>query len=256
MSEPTAAPPWPPLLAAKRRFSQSAPHAQHGMHLVLGIDGAIRSRLAGEPSLVGSTGIITEPDVAHEINFASDEVSLVFIDPESDVGAALRTVIGGGARRISPPERDAIDRSRSPMEIMREGGVEWLRTVVSALGASLPRARAKLHPAVGKVLALARTMDESLSLGALAESVGLSEGRLMHAFTESVGIPLRPYVAWLRVQRAVAAIAGGAGAGILECCRWFSVTWREARRTRRSRDRRSAGWSFPGERAAQRDGGG
>jgi AraC-like DNA-binding protein len=32
---------------------------------------------------------------------------------------------------------------------------------------------------------------------------------LMHAFTESVGLPLRPYLRWLRVQRAAAAIAAG-----------------------------------------------
>ena len=42
------------------------------------------------------------------------------------------------------------------------------------------------------------------------EIAGLSEGRLMHAFTESVGIPLRPYLLWLRLQRAAAGIAGGA----------------------------------------------
>jgi transcriptional regulator GlxA family with amidase domain len=31
----------------------------------------------------------------------------------------------------------------------------------------------------------------------------------MHAFTESIGIPLRRYLAWLRLQRAAAAIVGG-----------------------------------------------
>jgi len=41
-------------------------------------------------------------------------------------------------------------------------------------------------------------------------AVGLSPGRLMHAFTESIGIPLRPYLAWLRVQRAACAILEGA----------------------------------------------
>jgi AraC-like DNA-binding protein len=32
----------------------------------------------------------------------------------------------------------------------------------------------------------------------------------MHVFTESIGIPLRPYLSWLRVQRAACAILGGA----------------------------------------------
>jgi hypothetical protein len=47
------------------------------------------------------------------------------------------------------------------------------------------------------------------SLEALAGEVGLSPGRRMHVFTESIGIPLRPYVAWLKLQRAAAAIASG-----------------------------------------------
>jgi AraC-like DNA-binding protein len=33
----------------------------------------------------------------------------------------------------------------------------------------------------------------------------------MHAFEESIGLPIRPYLLWLKLQRAGAAIAGGAG---------------------------------------------
>jgi AraC-like DNA-binding protein len=52
--------------------------------------------------------------------------------------------------------------------------------------------------------------DDDASLTALAAAVGLSPGRLMHAFTDSIGIALRPYLLWLKLQRAAAAIAGGA----------------------------------------------
>jgi transcriptional regulator GlxA family with amidase domain len=31
----------------------------------------------------------------------------------------------------------------------------------------------------------------------------------MHVFTSSIGIPLRPYLAWLRVQRAAVDIVSG-----------------------------------------------
>ena len=48
---------------------------------------------------------------------------------------------------------------------------------------------------------------------ALARSVGLSPSRLMHVFTESIGIPLRPYLSWLRVQRAAMAIVNGSPLG-------------------------------------------
>jgi AraC-like DNA-binding protein len=44
------------------------------------------------------------------------------------------------------------------------------------------------------------------SLPTLAAIAGLSPSRFMHVFTESVGIPLRPYLLWLRVQRAACAL--------------------------------------------------
>jgi AraC-like DNA-binding protein len=33
----------------------------------------------------------------------------------------------------------------------------------------------------------------------------------MHAFTAEVGIPLRPYLRWLKLERAATALATGAG---------------------------------------------
>ena len=41
---------------------------------------------------------------------------------------------------------------------------------------------------------------QAVSLAAVAASVGLSPSRLLHLFTSSVGVPLRPYVLWLRLQ--------------------------------------------------------
>ena len=52
-------------------------------------------------------------------------------------------------------------------------------------------------------------VDDATSLEGLARAVGLSPSRLMHVFTSSVGIPLRPYLAWLRVQRAAIEIVSG-----------------------------------------------
>src|SRR5690606_10289226 len=68
-----------------------------------------------------------------------------------------------------------------------------------------------VHPRVRKLLRALRELppDADLSLEAFARDVGLSPSRLMHVFTESLGIPLRPYLAWVRLQRAAAAIVSG-----------------------------------------------
>lgn len=206
-----SSPPWPPLLAARGALSQSSVHAHHGMHIVLATRGTLACRVDHEESFVESAGVITAPDVAHEIKTRSADVLLVFIDPESRVGAALRSVIVGDVRRVSAEERDAIDTGLDPRAIMAGEGEKWTQSVLDTLGVRSRDALPPMHPSVRRALALlqASDADESVSLGALAARVGLSEGRLMHAFTESVGIPLRPYLAWLRVQRAVVSIASG-----------------------------------------------
>lgn len=182
------------------------------MHVVIALEGTLASRLDGERAFVESAGIITAPDETHEIKSDGAAALLVFIDPESGVGAALRRGLRGAARRLSSDERSSIDLHIDPRLIMERDGLEWTDALLGALGLGASTKRAALHPAVHQVLALAREADpdDPPSLRELAATVQLSEGRLMHAFTESVGIPLRPYLAWLRVQRGVVAIATGA----------------------------------------------
>ena len=71
------------------------------------------------------------------------------------------------------------------------------------------------HPGVRRVLRYLRQAapETDTSLAALAEIAGLSPGRFMHAFTETVRIPLRPYLRWLKLERAGAALAAGASLG-------------------------------------------
>jgi AraC-like DNA-binding protein len=50
---------------------------------------------------------------------------------------------------------------------------------------------------------------DDLSLKTLACVAGLSPSRFMHAFTQSVGVPVRPYILWLRLQRAACDLKSG-----------------------------------------------
>lgn len=155
---------------------------------------------------------MTAPDVPHALDAAGVEVLLVFVDPESDVGRTLVAALPGPVQAIPAPLRDELVRT-DPAALFGEAGTAWCERLVAALteGRTVPP-RAPLHPRVRTVLRLLRERlpDGDVSLASLATEVGLSPSRLMHAFTSSVGLPLRPYLAWLRLQRAAGALVGGA----------------------------------------------
>jgi AraC-like DNA-binding protein len=69
-----------------------------------------------------------------------------------------------------------------------------------------------LQPAVQRTLKYLRNgglQHRRLSANGLSQIAQLSPSRFQHVFTESLGIPLRPYVRWLRVQLAMGALAAG-----------------------------------------------
>lgn len=70
----------------------------------------------------------------------------------------------------------------------------------------------RVHPRVFRVIRhiqLHGTERAETSLVRLAEVAELSPSRLMHIFTESVGVPLRPFLLRLRMQRATHALVHG-----------------------------------------------
>jgi len=204
-----ALPLWPPLLATRGPGGESARHAHHAMHLLLALDGLLRVRDEGAWST--AAGVLTAPDVAHSIDARGVTVLLVFFDPESDAGNAIRAAFTGPTRRLTAAERDRLALDLDPMHIMRAGGVAWARHTAEVLGAAALPAKRRVHPRVRALLRHLQSLppDGDTSLDALARAVDLSPSRLMHAFTESIGLPLRPYLAWLRLQRAAAGITMG-----------------------------------------------
>ena len=197
---------WPPLLATRGAGSRSERHGHHAMHFVLALRGELRARVSGSGAWTAAAGVLTAPDAAHAVDARGVDVLLVFLDPESDVGAALAGVLAGSIRVISDVERAALVEDADPSALVRSGA-EWTRLAVQTLGGAAVERR-RVHPRVRKLLRLlgADATDRATSLEALADAVGLSPGRLMHAFTASIGIPLRPYLAWLKLQRAAGAI--------------------------------------------------
>jgi AraC-like DNA-binding protein len=200
--------PWPAALIVWGPGEVSSPHAHHCVQLVLALSGVLRIRLRADDRWRRCGAVIIPPDRRHEVQARGAAVLIGFVDPESDLAAALLERLGS---RVVVVPGSTVARWREDLgnpEALEANRVEeWVRAEL--LQQRRPRT---VHARVKRVLrALARApLDPgSTTLPSLASLAGLSPSRFMHAFTESVGIPLRQYLLWLRVQRAAAALTTG-----------------------------------------------
>jgi AraC-like DNA-binding protein len=147
-------------------------------------------------------------DVAHEIDASRAHVLLVFVSPESDAGAALH---GGLTEDIRPIGERTVATWRAQLGDPAHLTVATIEPWIGKLLLS-HRSAPGLHPKVRQMLPVIQgevVGSRRLSLKRVAAIAGLSDSRFLHVFTESVGIPLRRYVRWLRLQLADAEIAQG-----------------------------------------------
>ena len=215
LSSSESLPLWPPVLAVRGPGARTSLHAHHALHIVLATEGMLRIRTSVRTPWCALPGIVSAADVMHEIDACGVDTLLVFLDPESGAGASLSADVDGPYRGIDARERDLLVRSApSPNAIMGPDGDTWSTLAVATLSKGSRPPPRRVHPRVRRLLSLLHTgtcgeAKHKNNLEELAALVHLSPGRLMHAFSESIGIPLRPYLAWLRLQRACAGVAGG-----------------------------------------------
>jgi AraC-like DNA-binding protein len=206
--EPSGAFLWPAALIVWGPGSLSASHAHHSVQLLLALEGGLRVRRQSGFQWEHCSAVFVAPDAEYEVDASGASVLIGFIDPESELAAALVQPLPS----TIVPVPDAVvtqwrNRLGDPSLLDARRVDAWVRS--DLLGESRPR---RMHPRVRRVLRYLREEEldrDRTSLAWLARVAELSPSRLMHVFTESVGIPLRPYLLWLRVQRAAGALANG-----------------------------------------------
>src|SRR5262245_34200916 len=198
---------WPAAMIVWGPGFKTATHRHHCVQLVMAMHGMLLGRGGPRDEWRRCGAALVRPDAPHEIDARNTTLLIGFVDAESELGAALGDRIQDGISCL-PAGRIARWRAAlgaAPTEARVE---QWVRKDL------LPRRRAvRIHPRVHRVLAHLRERladSDECSLKTLAGIAGLSQSRLMHVFTESVGVPLRPYILWLRVQRAACDLVGGA----------------------------------------------
>ena len=185
-------------------------HSHHAVQVTLSLGGRFELRTA-EQSV--ATDAAVAADVSHLFE-AEGLNAILFVEPESRAGRAIARRLFEAAVLVPIPPGLATDLVERLAVTYRNSGkddaplVALGRSLVARLAdtvdAELPDAR------VQKIIAYAAArLDNPITLGAVARSVGLSPGRARHLFVEQTGLPFRTYLLWLRITKAVSLFAGG-----------------------------------------------
>src|SRR5262245_10551712 len=168
------------MLAVRGPGMCGALHAHHAMHFVLAADGELRVRTTDRGRWTTAAGVLTAPDIPHAIDACGREQVVIFVDPESDVGAALRPALSNPVRLTSKAERAELVRGvDDPRSFASADAHDWAHRVTEALGLPFGESRPVLHPAIRKLLERLRKsgVEDDTSLEGLAGAVGLSPSR-------------------------------------------------------------------------------
>jgi len=199
---------WPAALFVWGPGSWSDLHRHHCVQLVMALNGALRFRRRPRQRWTTCGAVLVRPDAWHEVNARGTDVLIAFVDAESELGAALVTRTASDVAPISPATLTKWRMQLGEPDSLTAARVEpWVTgTLLSE------RQPPSIDHRVKRVLRdLPNRLAEAkaVSLDVVAASVGLSASRFLHLFTTSVGVPLRPYVLWLRLQCGAGELARG-----------------------------------------------
>ncbi|WP_067847645.1 helix-turn-helix domain-containing protein [Nocardia lijiangensis] len=190
----------PGILAFGGAIRPTALHAHHTVQ-VLAARTPITVMDAGGVRHRG-TRIIVPADAPHRIETAAEGAAL-YLDPDTAAGAAAdRHAHAGGW---------ADDQQAMPATLATAPIAEQVAAVVRELRCAPTVSGSHRHGAVTEALRLLPSLvpDHSIRGADVAKRVGLSPARLSHLFAEQVGMPLRPYILWLRLRVAIGRFRSG-----------------------------------------------
>ena len=206
----------PGLLVYGGTIGTNQLHAHHAVHLIVADEPFTMADARGR-RLTTRIAIIP-PDTPHTLVTGAHGAVLAQVEPSSAPGRSLLTRSGAaaGAETWGPPFPDRTHESpAAPFTFARPANghraAEAALEIVEDWAGHDRDARPPVHPAVARAVEVIPTLlaGGPVRLGAVAEAVHLSPSRLAHLFSAHVGIPLRPYVRWQRLQHAIRLIAEG-----------------------------------------------
>ena len=182
-----------PLVATSRHAHHAAQVmiAPSGLDIEDGGGGRARARAAVIP-----------PRLAHG-HGACEHAAILFLDGDDP---ASRQLARGAEPRCEQWRSDMLEPSvpRDPTLEQARALLASILTQIDARHAASPR-----HPAARRMCGYLDGAG-AIELASLSQEAGLSPRQMRHTFARDIGLPMRAYLRWKRLRRAIAAVEEGA----------------------------------------------
>lgn len=188
-------------------------HQHHAVQLSVGLDRAFRLRSDAE-SWSEYPVVLIDGDQPHQLDSLSAPVASLYLDPESEIGRRLSTGLKEKAHRLLalPAAADFVPQLRGlwSQGVSCREATELTDRLVHAL-TGFTQADRPLDSRVANACQILDALPEPrIPAGELAARVGLSAGRFAHLFREQTGLPVRRYLLWLRLLKAISQLSRAA----------------------------------------------
>jgi AraC-like DNA-binding protein len=181
------------------------PHRHHAVQIAIGIDEPVQL-WAEKPGELRAPGAVIAADCLHGLGPVDRPLHLIYIERESRVGRALDAWCRHSARPLSEHQRQRLLRV-----LIEEPLGQVPEMVTKAILGVEPSPPSTVDERVRRSIAgLPKPLPVRVPLAHLARSAGLSPSRYAHVFSAQTGMPVRPYLRWLRLQHALIEVARGA----------------------------------------------
>ncbi|WP_330254806.1 AraC family transcriptional regulator [Nocardia sp. NBC_00565] len=190
------------VLAFGGTIGPTSLHAHHAVRVVAACTPVVVVDASGIRHR--GTHVIVPADAPHRIATGAERGTAIYLDPESVAGAA--------ADRRAHTYGWADSAHSLPIDPERETLADLVADVVDDLERdNTQQVEDDRHEAVTDALELLPSLvgDGPIRGADVARRVGISATRLTHLFTAQVGIPLRPYILWLRLHVAITRVRSG-----------------------------------------------
>lgn len=179
-------------------------NALHSHHAVQAFAGPNAALFDGRGELFHGAGFIAPADATHRAA-ADYKSAFLYIDPDTYTGRQIAAALGGRVRALDTADAERL--SAIVAATLTGELADPVAEFASFIG--LQPAPARSIGRIHDVLATFDRSDGDFSQESLARQLKLSRSRLSHLFAEEIGIPLRTFLLWSKLRRALAGVAQG-----------------------------------------------